>query len=139
MDGSICKIGLKSKVKKIFTWITLALFALLSVLSITCGIISSVYALENKKIDEKPVKCLTYIIERSNGSLNWVKNQSLKKQKEVEIWYSKMLNKAYKNNGEIKNYYCKEVGLPTLLFAILPFFACFAFILFVYLINIFYF
>ena len=76
--------------------------------------------MKKEKKNEEPIKCLGYILDGYNGAKNWVVNQSIKKQNEFKKWESKMLSKAYGKDGKVTNYYCLTVGIPALIFSILP-------------------
>lgn len=62
---------------------------LISVMSV----VASAFALQNKKIDGKSIKCLNYIFDGARGAADWVSHQSEEEQKKFQEWYSKMLTK----------------------------------------------
>lgn len=100
--------------------ISIIIFIIFSLSSSISGIVASCYALKNDKIDGKSIKCLKYIMEGYQGANDWVTNQSITKQNNFKDWYSKMLTKAYMKNGNVSNYYCIEIGIPTLIFSLIP-------------------
>ncbi|KAK8845181.1 hypothetical protein M9Y10_021363 [Tritrichomonas musculus] len=85
--------------------------------SIISVIVASQYAIKR----ENNLKCLNYIFDGYKGALNWSVNQSLETQNNLEEWHSNMLNKAFKKNGDASEYYCYQVGIPALLFAVIFF------------------
>lgn len=99
---------------------------LLSILGSISGIVSSFYALKNDKISlgkfgKLNNKCYNYVLQYS-----YIKKWAIdhQKEKEFETWYNKLMNKiskCHKNDCDYKNpyneYLCKEVGIPTLIFA----------------------
>lgn len=110
----------KNQLKKLIDIFSIVIFIFFAVTSSISGIVASCYALKNDKIDGKSIKCLKYIIEGYQGANDWIANQPLEKQNDFKNWYSKMSNKAYKKNGNPSNYFCFEVGVPTLIFSIIP-------------------
>ncbi|KAK8871780.1 hypothetical protein M9Y10_007521 [Tritrichomonas musculus] len=99
------------------TWICIALILIIFV----SAIVASCYALKNEKKNGVSIKCLDYIYSGYHGAKDWVANQSLKKQNDFKKWESKLLDKAYGKDGKATNYYCLTVGLPIMIFSILPF------------------
>ena len=87
--------------------------------TIISSMVASSYAVKNEKIDGKSIKCLRYVFNGYNGASEWVLNQSIEMQNDLDVWYANMLVKAYKNNGKVSNYYCLDVGASSLTFAIL--------------------
>ncbi|KAK8888183.1 hypothetical protein M9Y10_039247 [Tritrichomonas musculus] len=110
---------LSHKMKYVFI-VTIILSISLYFISMISGIIASCYALKNEKIEGKSIKCLKYILDGYQGANEWATHQSSETQKNLEKWHLKMLKKAYGKNDKITNYYCLEVGIPILLFSIIP-------------------
>ena len=98
--------------KKIFIITIIVINFVFSLISIISGITASSYALNNNK-------CLKYVVNGYQGAFNWTANKSLEMQNNLHNWHEKMLKKAFDKNGHITNYICKEVAIPTLIFAIL--------------------
>lgn len=94
-------------------------YLILFLISSISAMVASSYALKNQKSDGQNIKCMKYIFDGYQGAKDFVVNKSLTKQNDLFKWHSNMINNAYNKNGEITNYYCKKLGVPTLIFAIL--------------------
>ena len=113
----------KKLIKKCIKRIKIVFFIVLLILEISMmisGIMASSYSLKNEKINGKSFKCLKYVFDGYQGAFDWASNQSLKKQMKLEQWHLKMIEKAYKKDGNASNYYCFGIGIPTMIFAGVP-------------------
>ena len=84
-----------SKVRMNIYFLGFAVFSVLIISVTATSIVASVHALQNKKIDGKSIKCLTYIFDGACSAADWVSHQSEEKQKKFEEWHSNMLKKAF--------------------------------------------
>ena len=109
------------KCSKVLNRASLAICVTLLLIVFISAIVASSYALKNKNRDGVSVKCLGYIFDGLNGAKDWVTNQSLEKQKDFKNWESNLLEKAYGKDGKVTNYYCLTVGLPIIIFSVIPF------------------
>ena len=61
----------------------LVVFSVFLIPVIVTSVVASAYALQNKKIDGKSIKCLNYIFDGARGTADWVSHQSAEKQKKI--------------------------------------------------------
>ena len=73
--------------------------------------------MKKNKVNGKSIKCLRYIFD---GAKDWVANQSLEKQNKFNNWVLNMNKHAYGKHGKVTNYYCISVGIPLIVFSVIP-------------------
>lgn len=119
----VFKKKFKSQLKNTFTF----MICLCSLISFILGIAASFFALRNEKVSlgkfgKLNNKCYSYVLQ-----YNSIKEWAVKNGKvvEFEAWYKNLINKisnCKSSDCDHKNpyneYLCLEVGIPTLVFAI---------------------